>query len=77
MLGRSSDSRHCFALDRLEQQMRVVRTEFSRGERTYYSQEDQDAVHRLLLTYLNLRTALLRTVWTYRSGLGQAIISGE
>ena len=53
-------------LDRLEQQMRAVRTEFSRGKRSYYSQEDQDAIHRLLLTYLNLRTALLRTIWTYR-----------
>lgn len=53
-------------LDRLEEQMRALRAAFSRGERSYYSQEDQDAIHRLLLTYINLRTALLRTVWTYR-----------
>ena len=53
-------------LDRLEQQMRVLRAAFGRRERSYYSQEDQDEIHRLLLTYLNLRTALLRTVWTYR-----------
>ena len=33
----------------------------------FYSQEDDDAIHQLLLTYLNLRTALLRTIWTYRA----------
>ena len=53
-------------LDRLELQMRALRAAFSRGERSYYSQDDEDAIHRLLLTYLNLRTALLRTAWTYR-----------
>ena len=53
-------------LDSLERQMREVHAAFVRGERTYYAQEDQDAIHRQLLTYLNLRTALLRTVWTYR-----------
>ena len=54
------------ALDHLEDQMREFRAAFIRGERSYYSQEDEDTIHRLLLTYLNLRTALLRTVWTYR-----------
>jgi hypothetical protein len=53
-------------LERLESQMRLIRAEFGRGARSYYSQADRDAIHRLLLTYLNLRTALLRTVWTYR-----------
>jgi 1-acyl-sn-glycerol-3-phosphate acyltransferase len=54
-------------LDQLESRMNQLRAEFIRGERSYYSQEDQDAIHRLLLTYLNLRTALLRTIWIYRS----------
>lgn len=53
-------------LDILEGRMRELGAAFDRGERTYYAQTDQDAIHRLLLTYLNLRTALLRTVWTYR-----------
>ena len=54
------------ALDHLQAQMLEFRAGFVRGERSYYSQEDEDTIHRLLLTYLNLRTALLRTVWTYR-----------
>ncbi|MFQ5927718.1 MAG: 1-acyl-sn-glycerol-3-phosphate acyltransferase, partial [Terriglobia bacterium] len=53
-------------LNRLEQRMYVLRESFVQRERSYYAQEDADAIHRLLLTYLNLRTALLRTVWTYR-----------
>ena len=54
------------ALDHLQDQMQEFRKAFIRGERSYYSQEDEDTIHRLLLTYLNLRTALLRMVWTYR-----------
>ena len=53
-------------LDGLEQRMSELRESFSRGERSYYTQEDDDEIHRLLLTYLNLRTALLRIIWTYR-----------
>ncbi len=55
-----------FELDRLEQRMSELRESFSRGERSYYAQEDEDEIHRLLLTYLNLRTVLLRTIWNYR-----------
>ena len=54
-------------LNRLEEGMLDLRESFRRGEGSFYSQEDDDAIHRLLLTYLNLRTALLRTVWTYRA----------
>jgi hypothetical protein len=54
-------------LNRLEEGMVDLREAFRRGEGSFYSQEDDDAIHRLLLTYLNLRTALLRTVWTYRA----------
>ena len=53
-------------LNRLEEHMHALRASFVRDERSYYSQEDADAIHQLLLTYLNLRTAVLRTVWTYR-----------
>ena len=54
-------------LDRLQEDMRDLRESFVRGEGSFYSQEDDDAIHQLLLTYLNLRTALLRTIWTYRA----------
>ena len=54
------------ALNHLDIEMREFRAAFIRGERNFYSQEDEDAIHRLMLTYLNLRTALLRMVWTYR-----------
>ncbi len=54
-------------LNRLQENMRQLRESFVRGERSFYSQEDDDAIHQLLLTYLNLRTALLRTIWSYRS----------
>ena len=54
-------------LDRLLEGMRELRESFLRGESSFYSQEDDDAIHQLLLTYLNLRTALLRTIWTYRA----------
>jgi 1-acyl-sn-glycerol-3-phosphate acyltransferase len=53
-------------LDQLEERMHQLRAEFIQDKRDYYTQEDQDAIHQLLLTYLNLRTALLRTVWVYR-----------
>ncbi|MBI4229721.1 MAG: 1-acyl-sn-glycerol-3-phosphate acyltransferase [Planctomycetes bacterium] len=53
-------------LDRVEARMRALRAEFAAGRRSYYKQDDADEVARLLLTYLNLRTALLRTVWMYR-----------
>ena len=54
-------------LDRLQEGMRELRKSFLRGEGSFYSQDDDDAIHQLLLTYLNLRTALLRTIWTYRA----------
>ena len=53
-------------INRLEERMGELRVSFAQGEGSFYSQEDNDAIHQELLTYLNLRTALLRTVWTYR-----------
>ena len=54
-------------LDRLQEGMGELRESFVRGESSFYSQEDDDAIRQLVLTYLNLRTALLRTIWTYRA----------
>jgi len=53
-------------LDRLEEQMADLRADFSRGERDFLTQEDQDEIRGLLLAYLDLRTALLKTIWLYR-----------
>ncbi len=54
-------------LERLEKRMQELREAFARGKSSYYSQQDQETIQRLLLTYLNLRTALLRTIWSYRA----------
>ena len=54
-------------LERLEARMQELRGAFVRGKSSYYSQQDQETIQQLLLTYLNLRTALLRTIWTYRA----------
>ncbi len=54
-------------LERLQERMQDLRGAFVRGQSSYYSQQDQEAIQQLLLTYLNLRTALLRTIWTYRA----------
>ena len=54
-------------LERLQTRMEELRTAFVQGRSSYYSQQDQETIQQLLLTYLNLRTALLRTIWTYRA----------
>ncbi len=48
-------------LERLEARMQELRGAFMRGKSSYYSQQDQETIQQLLLTYLNLRTTLLRT----------------
>ena len=53
-------------LDRLQASMRFLRGDFIRRERSYLAQRDQDSIHVLLLAYLDLRTALLKTIWLYR-----------
>ena len=63
-------------LEHLQDRMHTLRNEFLEEERDYFNQEDQDEIHRLLLTYLNLRTALLRTVWVYR-GSHDEPVEGE
>ncbi|MCZ7647730.1 MAG: 1-acyl-sn-glycerol-3-phosphate acyltransferase [Planctomycetota bacterium] len=55
-------------LDELERRALELRAEFESGKRSYYRQEDNDAVRAELLAYLNYRKALLRLVWRNRSG---------
>ncbi len=54
------------ALGELEARFRVFERELHAGERSYYQPEDDDEMRRMLVTYLSLRTALLRTVWSYQ-----------
>ncbi len=51
----------------LEIRAAEMRREFVSEKRTYYSQADNDAIRKLLLSYLNYRTALLRLVWKYQT----------
>ena len=53
-------------LDRMQEQMADLRAEFLRGERDFLTQADHDEINSLLLVYLDLRSALLKTVWLYR-----------
>ena len=50
----------------LESGAAELSADFASGERSYYKQEDNDAVRRLLLSYLAYRTALFRLVWKYQ-----------
>ncbi len=54
------------SLTDLERRALVIKTEFDAGKRTWYRQEDNDAVRGLLLAYLNYRAALLRVIWKYQ-----------
>ena len=50
----------------LEAKFRVFEAQLHAGERSYYRPEDDDEMRRMLVTYLSLRSALLRTVWGYQ-----------
>ncbi|MEO6182326.1 MAG: 1-acyl-sn-glycerol-3-phosphate acyltransferase [Verrucomicrobiota bacterium] len=54
-------------LSELEIRAAELRREFASEQRTYYRQADNDAIRKLLLGYLNYRTALLRLVWKYQT----------
>jgi len=66
----ASDERALLAiiggLDELEQRFRQFEAALATGERSYYRQEDDDEIRRMLVSYLSFRTALLRTVWFYQ-----------
>lgn len=52
-------------LANLETRFRAFEADLHRGERSYYRPEDDDEMRRMLVTYLTLRSALIRTVWFY------------
>ena len=64
-------------LDRMQEEMSVLRAAFLRGERDFLTQEDHDEIRALLLAYLDLRTALLKTVWLYRGDNTQAPVASD
>ncbi len=53
-------------LDRMQEQLADLRADFLAGGRSLLSQQDHDEIRALMLAYLDLRSALLKTVWLYR-----------
>lgn len=53
-------------LDELEARFRKFERALLAGEKSYYRQEDDDEMRRMLVTYLSYRTALLRLAWFYQ-----------
>lgn len=53
-------------LEELEARFRKFEAGLAAGERSYYRPEDDDEIRRMLVNYLSLRAALLRTVWHYQ-----------
>ena len=53
-------------LEALEARFRKFEAGLATGERSYYRPDDDDEIRRMLVSYLTLRTALLRTVWSYQ-----------
>ena len=49
----------------LEKNFRAFEAGLSTGERSYYRQADDDEIRRMVVTFLALRDATLRTAWTY------------
>lgn len=50
----------------LEARFRKFEAALLAGERSFYRPEDDEEMRRMLINYLTLRTALLRTVWFYQ-----------
>jgi len=53
-------------LAELEARYRRFEAELLAGQRSYYRQEDDDEIRRMMVSYLSYRAALLRTVWKYQ-----------
>jgi 1-acyl-sn-glycerol-3-phosphate acyltransferase len=53
-------------LQRLESEAGRLQSEFLRRQRDFYSQADDDAIRRAMLSYLTLRTTLLGLSWKYQ-----------
>lgn len=54
------------ALHALEARFGAFEAGLAAGRRDYYRPGDDDEIRRMLVSYLSLRTALLRTVWRYQ-----------
>lgn len=53
-------------LEDLERRFRLFEIEMRADERSYYRPEDDDEIRRMLVTYISLRSALIRNVWRYQ-----------
>ncbi|MEX0715307.1 MAG: 1-acyl-sn-glycerol-3-phosphate acyltransferase [Planctomycetaceae bacterium] len=53
-------------LGELETRAKRVQDDFSAGRRSYSNETDNDEIRRLLLSYINPRTALVRLIWRYQ-----------
>jgi len=66
----SSDERlleqNIAGLTDLEARTARIKEEFDSGQRSFYTQADDDAVRQLLFTYLVHRSALLNLIWKYQ-----------
>ncbi len=64
------------SLQELERKFATFEAGLAKGERSYYRPEDDDEIRRMLVTYLSLRAALLRTVWYYQRNaeLGDEVV---
>ena len=49
-----------------ERRFRLFQIEMFADERSYYRPEDDDEMRRMLVTYISLRSALIRNVWRYQ-----------
>lgn len=51
----------------LEIRAAALRREFAAAQRTYYRPADDEAIRKLLFSYLSYRTELLRLIWKYQN----------
>lgn len=52
-------------IDDLHLRFRRFEAQLAAGERSYYNPDDDDEIRRMVVTFLALRDATLRTAWTY------------
>ncbi len=54
-------------LPALEQRAYTLVEDFKQGKRSYYHQDDDNEIRRQLLSYLSIRSELLKLAWRYRT----------
>jgi hypothetical protein len=64
-------------LDGLQGEMMLLRAEFERGERDLLTQADHDRIKQVLITYLDLRKALLTTFALYEPENPEASLTAQ